>query len=514
MSDARPERPGDLEPARMRVGLAWRCMGEPNEGSANGPSLGTLRSLSSLMSEVEFLSIQTGASDEELSAWPIPLVRGIYGDAPTQVQWEQAFRKLDLVVTADPRLALHAGSMSVRVWLLADDDTQEPPKGVERVFAGASLADAAADAKEALKALLRAPIDEPPKPTIVEAPRALPPTEVVAPPLAEEILEWKASPSDQSREPASCRWAAAPFHSEWVSTGRTPKGALHASRLFELVQELEVPYGHEYSFKMTQGTLQAHRFILGIQKSSLGDGPGHRILRLCDRLGMPREQQDLAVATLVEAGVVGFGFEEGPRGCMFKLYAEMTDQFAARKDAPMLLYRGFKWDPDGSGADAVAAYTLWPGLSVGDVSERITGVFPEGGRNVSLPVVRALVAYVLERMPVGELNYKDMSEPGTVRKSFNINVYNSKIRVHDIIPAVIELARRYEMDPGLGGDLCKAIQEERVGHFCGGIDRDGNEFTTIYYGGKSFLLHPDHKPDPRVWTEVFGEINSLTLKLP
>jgi hypothetical protein len=75
-----------------------------------------------------------------------------------------------------------------------------------------------------------------------------------------------------------------------------------------------------------------------------------------------------------------------------------------------------------------------------------------------------------------------VTEKGNPRNSFDINLYKSGVRIEEIKPFLVKLADYYDLDPQEFSVFCDQIASKRFGHLAGGLDREGRDFMTIYYG--------------------------------
>ena len=96
----------------------------------------------------------------------------------------------------------------------------------------------------------------------------------------------------------------------------------HASLLYQLVDDLQAPYGYERSLRLTSGALLANRFLLTLTKENIPSDPDATVVALCRRLAMPDNLVAATAAHIGAAKFIHFGFEEDETTCLYKVYLE------------------------------------------------------------------------------------------------------------------------------------------------------------------------------------------------
>jgi tryptophan halogenase len=272
-------------------------------------------------------------------------------------------------------------------------------------------------------------------------------------------------------------------------------------RALDLVARLGAPYGHERSFRICEGALLPHRFLLSFEKSALSGAPDARALALCRELGMPEAFLAAAEERLGDARFLHVGFEEGPGGSLLKVYLELGSGLDAGRAAavagggePVLLHLAFKWDPDDAGRSALTRYFWRPGLGADAIRARLAEIYAGTGHDESREIAEAVLAQAARRVPAEELQYLEVSEDGGGRRSFDLNVYDARLVIRDVKPVVSRMRRRFGVSPGRLQELYDPIKNLSLGHVAGGVHRDGEDFFNVYYGA---VKHPAKGPGPR-----------------
>jgi hypothetical protein len=247
------------------------------------------------------------------------------------------------------------------------------------------------------------------------------------------------------------------------------------------VASRRLAYGREDSFKLTNGRLLADRFLIGIRSAGI---PGTTFLEIAAGLDMPEGFRSAFVGGLPEADVVLFGIEEGETGLVRKAYLEFWDKVRRRvrgtgANDPELLNLGFKWTAGDDSRSVVARYTCYPMLDLAGMLRRIRDLYD--GATGSLSCLMALHLVQLAARRNAAFIYMEVSEEGTPRRSYDINLYKADLTLAEIEPELRETAARYAVPREPFEALWSRVRTRPLGHLSGGLGRDGNDFLTVYY---------------------------------
>ena len=188
---------------------------------------------------------------------------------------------------------------------------------------------------------------------------------------------------------------------------------------------------------------------------------------------------------LGRANAVFFGIEERPGGAVFKMYLEFWDEVRrqvrhAPGAAPVLLHLGVKWSGSFGGRCEVARYECHPLLAARDVLRRMQALYPADRPNAGCGAAQTIVRRSLETDPGAALLYEEVSEDGNPRRSFDVNLYKTGLRVDTVAPQLRQAALAFGIAPDdLDAELA-ACSGALLGHLSGGIGRDGREFLSVY----------------------------------
>lgn len=266
--------------------------------------------------------------------------------------------------------------------------------------------------------------------------------------------------------------------------------AERAALTLRLVAGLGAPRNHERSLRITQGALQANRFLLSLNPEDIPGDPLARVLEACDRLGIPAGAREQASQRFAEAACVHFGFEQGGERMLSKLYLEFAlgdqqKQRAREQGEPLLLHLAFKWEP-GDAQAVVSRYWLHPGLSAEGIERRMAAIHDSEAAQPSLAIARSVLHLAAARAPAGALQYLEVTEDGQPRRSWDLNCYDAVLQVKDVQSALFAMRDQFGLRPGQFQALYDQIRDSRFGHLAGGIHRDGADFFNVYYGASGY----------------------------
>jgi hypothetical protein len=254
-----------------------------------------------------------------------------------------------------------------------------------------------------------------------------------------------------------------------------------ARPMLALVRGLAPGFGFERSFKMSRAGLAADRVILAVRTQRAERAA---LLEACRALGMPPPCLAEFEEGLGAANTIGFGFEGGAAGGVYKVYLEFWDRLRERlareprNVAPALLFLGFKWPAGDPARFAVARYTCHPLLSIQSILRRLEALYEGRHDSPSLAAARAIMALGAARIGEDSFVYVEAAEEGNPRASFDLNFYKARLRLDDLRSALEPLAAGHEADLQ---SLLKEHGQRPFGHLSGGRGRDGQDFLTVYY---------------------------------
>lgn len=268
----------------------------------------------------------------------------------------------------------------------------------------------------------------------------------------------------------------------------TAEMAEKATTLLDLINGLGVRCTYERSFKIYRRTLLPHRFLVWFRRESASPQALVALPGVCERLGMPAQFMAEFQQNLPRASDVYFGFEQGEHSSIYKAYVQFTDPQDAPKagppplPVPVLLYVAYKWDVFDSRKATRANYTGFPGLSRDAMRARLERIFEGPDSRPRCELANLFIMTALTRAPHSVMRYLEVAEEGNPRKSFDFNGYDARLRVAEFYPLLVQLCLRYEVGPGEFLPIYDRIKMKEFGHLSGGVDREGRDFLTVYFG--------------------------------
>jgi hypothetical protein len=82
----------------------------------------------------------------------------------------------------------------------------------------------------------------------------------------------------------------------------------------------------------------------------------------------------------------------------------------------------------------------------------------------------------------GQILYLDVSEDDNPRRSFDLNMYRAGLRLEILDRWMPQLGAHYAAPPDRLRRIYDFARPRALGHIAGGVDREGRDFLTIYYG--------------------------------
>ena len=272
--------------------------------------------------------------------------------------------------------------------------------------------------------------------------------------------------------------------------------------LFRNMGQLNTQIDFEHSFKAVGGHLFADRFLLGFNRRETGASGDESIASICANIGMPQELLGSFSRALGDANQIYFGVEKNAHTLLYKAYLEYRDKIegeigdgSAGGDS-FRLFTGFKWDAFSPSRQAITFYDWYPALSIEEIHERLQTTLEPTQHSELLDVVQGITRRAAQKTSHYDIQYLEVSEDGNPRRSFDINIYKSGLRLEDLCPYLLRALRQCDISFDRFDVLYQRIKNERFGHLAGGIDRENNDFMTVYYGVKS--IHSDQLGSAKV----------------
>jgi hypothetical protein len=222
----------------------------------------------------------------------------------------------------------------------------------------------------------------------------------------------------------------------------------------------------------------------------------------CTWMNIPEESLDRLKTFFAKAWRIHFGWEQGVRGWIGKMYIELRprqivshDPLTSDRFEPgQLLFLGYKWPLNGQGSSVVSKYKILAHLPAKESLDRWKQSLGTVSHGSEPDAVSRLVEVLSKRdLPKSRLLLLEVSDEGSPRVSHDINLYDleqSVESIHDELVALTAMWSPSSVQQAWSASL-RSIADERLGHLASGIDRNGSIFWTLYYGAIRVLTRED-----------------------
>jgi hypothetical protein len=86
------------------------------------------------------------------------------------------------------------------------------------------------------------------------------------------------------------------------------------------------------------------------------------------------------------------------------------------------------------------------------------------------------------RAEPGRILFLEVREDDNPRHSFDLNLYKAGLRVRDLDAWISRIGAHYDLPADPFRQVYDAARPLALGHIAGGLDREGRDFLTVYYG--------------------------------
>jgi hypothetical protein len=261
-----------------------------------------------------------------------------------------------------------------------------------------------------------------------------------------------------------------------------------ADFLIQLIKELNVTYDFERSFKMSKQKMGWHRFLMVVDKNDVKGSPHQRILSICERMNMPEDFLEMFKENLSQANPVDFGFEADEGSCIYKAYLDFLPQLRKGghvnldQTKPHIMFLGFKWDVFNRAKKGLTKYTWYPVLPFGEILRRLSDIYGNGKGRKLIELAEELLGMIASKTTHDKVYYLDVTEEQSPRRSFDINAYSANLQLKELYPLMMKMWQHFSIPAQEFSDLYRQMETKIFGHFAGGVDREGNDFLTVYFG--------------------------------
>lgn len=254
-----------------------------------------------------------------------------------------------------------------------------------------------------------------------------------------------------------------------------PLLSIEGSFIYRLIKNLPLD-GWEQSFKLRAGELLDCRFLAGIAREKLSD---QDFDFLAGQMAAPEEFRRSMREQLEASVFIHIGFEQGKQNHTCKLYLEFPLARDGDLASRLPLYRGFKWTPSDPSQRAVSTYTQPRSEAKAALRDSIARSFGPS-ENAASRAAHQIVALAMDKCPGRTLDLVEVSDSDSARISFDVNLYDTGLRLRELSPVIEELATAFAVEDDYQR-VIRSTSDHIAGHLSGGLDRSGKPFLTIYH---------------------------------
>ena len=265
---------------------------------------------------------------------------------------------------------------------------------------------------------------------------------------------------------------------------------VNQNTLIDLVKDLFIPFSFERSFRLSGAGITTDRCLLSVNQKLIAGDACSACDAIYDALQVPQHLSQAVERGRAEAVDLHWGIDNSPKSTIHKVYFEYpvkTLNNADAYNAPVLLHVAHKWDPNHPEQSVTTSYHLFPDLPEQQLLDRARALC----RSRVFEMTSRVIRKVCELGKYSELQYIEAAEAANERKSFDLNLYGTSLRVADCREEILETAQSLSCSENKTSALLDKIGQLAAGHIAGGIHRDGKEFLTVYYGAEHWDADPD-----------------------
>lgn len=242
------------------------------------------------------------------------------------------------------------------------------------------------------------------------------------------------------------------------------------------------PYGYELSCKLVPGRLLAERFLISIHKDAfLPGGPGAFLASdVTDQV--PEAVWQWLAAGLPDADILHFGYE-GSDKPVLKIYLEDAGAFAYGlqhdPQGKICVFDALKWNDQLQPVSS--QYQCRPELSANQLQALVRRCFTAEQYQAEA-LAQAWLQRAMQFLPAEQLLMLEVSEPGSPRCSFDLNLYDLEQTVSDWADLIRTTWSVQGLDAAELDAFLQQHGQQQLGHISAGTGRNNEVFFTLYFG--------------------------------
>lgn len=267
------------------------------------------------------------------------------------------------------------------------------------------------------------------------------------------------------------------------------KGNRYAQQMIDFANQFEENFGVEHSFKMVTNALYSNRFLLCFHRRALGENPLQRLFNVSSALNMPQAFVEDMHKHLPAAEIFHLGFEQQEDKSICKLYLDFLEPIkrALRHrhthTEPVLIHLAYKWNANNPKQCTKAFYRCnKPLIRAEEISQQLTAMYSDCQERFIHVLAQQFVTLCAAKMAGKPMFFMEVEEPGNPRYSYDINVYDGRVKLEDAETLIAQIADYLTIPSDYWKQQIAANHGRKLGHLSGGIDRRDREFFTMYFG--------------------------------
>lgn len=130
----------------------------------------------------------------------------------------------------------------------------------------------------------------------------------------------------------------------------------------------------------------------------------------------------------------------------------------------------------------MAKYIWYPSLPYEKIREKLSLLFENTSHKKPLEIANDLLDIALRKIDQHNINYLEVTEEKSQRRSFDINIYRANLQLRELYPLFLRIYQHYSIPAEKFHALYNPVRTKTFGHLSGGIDREGKDFLSAYFG--------------------------------
>ncbi|MEZ6125315.1 MAG: hypothetical protein R3C49_19375 [Planctomycetaceae bacterium] len=245
----------------------------------------------------------------------------------------------------------------------------------------------------------------------------------------------------------------------------------------------QLPVLSERSVRLQPGMFEPRRALFSVPTAAIEElSSVDEVLQICRAMSSPIAHLTAIRRYFRSAAFVHFGFEYSVSTAIGKCYLELSSSVPATSaDDGRLMFLGFKWSMNDTSLAVVSRYRNVHPQGPSSLTECFLNEAPEELRPELSQLAQRLEPEC--ETDKAEMRLLEVTEEGSDRRSFDLNVYAAQQPVALITDLVHVIAERFTCADNEVNEWLHKTAAATVGHISAGRTRSDQPFLTIYYQG-------------------------------